>query len=208
MSRAATPTRARPSRPIGPTWDIAYLFPNQGHWSEADYLALETNHLIELCGGRLQVLPMPTTGHQAMVASFWRLLNEFVSARKLGTALFAALPVRLSEGTFREPDVLFMRSENASRITEDYWIGADLVVEVISKGRKGRDRDLRVKRKEYAEAGITEYWIVDPQEKEIVVLKLSGAGYEVHGRFEPGQRATSAMLPGFSVDVKEILAVG
>ncbi|HUB26054.1 MAG TPA: Uma2 family endonuclease, partial [Tepidisphaeraceae bacterium] len=74
-----------------------------------------------------------------------------------------------------------------------YWRGADLVVEVRSKGRKGRERDLRVKRKEYARAKIAEYWIVDRQDREILVLKLAGGRYEIHGRFEPGDRASSAL---------------
>ncbi len=40
--------------------------------------------------------------------------------------------MRLWEGKFREPDVVFMPAEHASRITEDYWNGADLVMEVVS----------------------------------------------------------------------------
>ncbi|HUB27003.1 MAG TPA: hypothetical protein VL992_16380, partial [Tepidisphaeraceae bacterium] len=58
----------------------------------------------------------PATCHLAIVAAFWSLLNSFVSSRELGTALFAALPVQLWKGTFREPDILFMRGENARRI--------------------------------------------------------------------------------------------
>ena len=42
-----------------PTWEVAYLFPSQGAWSVTDYLALETNHLVELSEGRLEVLAMP-----------------------------------------------------------------------------------------------------------------------------------------------------
>jgi uncharacterized protein YndB with AHSA1/START domain len=37
-----------------PTWDIAQLFPAQGHWDEDEYLALETNHLIEYTHGNLE----------------------------------------------------------------------------------------------------------------------------------------------------------
>jgi Uma2 family endonuclease len=98
-----------------------------------------------------------------------------------------------------------MGSLNANRIKDEYWDGADLVVEVVSKDRKGRDRDLRVKRKQYAQAGIAEYWIVDPQVRQITVLKLSNERYEVHGQFKPGQRATSHLLAGFAVDVKDVL---
>jgi hypothetical protein len=43
-----------------PTWEIAHLFPIQGDWTEAEYLALDTNHLIEFSDGHLEFLPMPT----------------------------------------------------------------------------------------------------------------------------------------------------
>lgn len=51
-----------------PTWEVALLFPSQGEWSVADYLALNTNHLVELSDGRLEVLAMPTEQHQLIAA--------------------------------------------------------------------------------------------------------------------------------------------
>jgi hypothetical protein len=81
-------------RQDGPTWEIATLFPNQGQWSEADYLALDTNHLVELADGRLEVLPMPTTSHQWIVLYLYGLLKAFAHP-KLGLVLTAPLPVRL-----------------------------------------------------------------------------------------------------------------
>ncbi|MCL4860269.1 MAG: hypothetical protein KJZ93_12715, partial [Caldilineaceae bacterium] len=49
-----------------PAWDVALLFPPQGAWSEADYLALETNRLVEFSHGRIEVLPMPSDSHQSI----------------------------------------------------------------------------------------------------------------------------------------------
>jgi hypothetical protein len=66
MSQApSTPTRA--TRQPEPTWEVAYLFPTQGSWSEEDYLSLHTNQLVEFSHGFLEVLPMPTTSHQLLV---------------------------------------------------------------------------------------------------------------------------------------------
>jgi Uma2 family endonuclease len=114
------------------------------------------------------------------------------------------LRVQLWAGKFREPDVVFMRAENAARIGEPFWEGADLVMEVVSQD--DRRRDLDIKRGEYAQAGIPEYWIVDPQGARITVLRLDGATYDVHGEFPAGTRATSHLLPGFGVDVTAALA--
>jgi hypothetical protein len=84
-----------------PTWEVAYLFPRQGNWSEEDYLALDTNQLVELSTGSLEVLPPPTTSHQLLVVHLYGLLLAFATSRDLGTALIAPLRVRLWRGKFR-----------------------------------------------------------------------------------------------------------
>jgi Uma2 family endonuclease len=62
------------------------------------------------------------------------------------------------------------------------------------------------KRYDYAQAGIPEYWIVDPREGVITVLRLEGDEYAEHGRFGAGQVASSHLLPGFVVAVDEVWA--
>jgi Uma2 family endonuclease len=189
-----------------PAWDVAQLFPPQGSWSEEEYLALDGNRIVEFSDGYIEVPPMPTTSHQMMVAFLYGLLLSFVTRRKLGTALFAALPVRLRREKFREPDVVFMLKEHTRRIGEEFWEGADLVMEVVSGSRKDRRRDLVIKRKEYARAGISEYWIVDPLEERVIIMQLEGRRYKIHGKFSKGQTASSALLSGFSVDVNELFS--
>lgn len=198
--------QAAPSKPRRgqPAWEIAELFPPQGFWSEEEYLDLETNRRVEFTDGLVEVLPMPTTSHQAIVFYLCSALVEYVRAGGLGTARLAPLRVRLREGVYREPDVLFMLAEHAVRVGEEYWDGADLVMEVVSK--KDRGRDLVRKRREYAAAGISEYWIADPQRGQIAILRLANDRYVVHGEFKRGARATSALLNGFTVDVSAALA--
>jgi Uma2 family endonuclease len=193
--------------PGEPAWEIAHLFPAQGTWSEADYLALDTNRLVELCDGCLEVLPMPTVFHQLLVKFLHARLEAFVTAHKLGLALFAPLQVRLGSGRFREPDVIFLKT---ARVPADRRQpeGADLVMEVVSEGERSRERDFTTKRGEYALAGIPEYWIVDPELRQITVLSLDADAYREHGVFGAGTDAPSALLPGFSVNVDEVFAAG
>jgi Uma2 family endonuclease len=187
-----------------PTWEIAELFPPQGMWSEEEYLALPGNRLIEFSHGHVEVLSMPTTTHQLIMLFLYRALLAFTAPSERGTVLVAPLPMRLRSGKFREPDVLFMLKGNAHRVGDQYWEGADLVMEVVNDG--DRRRDLEIKRHEYARTGIPEYWIVDPQLRQITVLKLEGQRYVVHGQFTWGQRAASHLLPGFEVDVEAALS--
>lgn len=187
-----------------PTWEIAHLFPDQGRWDEQEYLALthSTNRLVEFSAGRVEILPMPKTSHQIIVAWLYQALLTFISPRQLGTVLFAPLRIRLPRGAYREPDVVFMLAEHANRIGEDYWDGADLVMEVVSEDN--REHDLVTKRREYAEAGIPEYWIVDPAEQTITVLYLTGNTYATVGPCRPSQEASSRLLAGFKVDVQGV----
>jgi Uma2 family endonuclease len=178
----------------------------QGSWCEGEYLLLQTNHLVELSNGFLEVLPMPTTSHQRLALYLYGLLLAFATGRDLGMVLAAPLRVRLWRGKFREPDVVFMSKAHADRIGEEYWKGADLVMEVVSGEREDRRRDLVTKRQEYARARIPEYWIIDPQEERITVLRLRGKRYIVHGEFARGTVATSHLLAGFAVDVNEALS--
>jgi Uma2 family endonuclease len=186
---------------LEPAWEIAHLFPPQGAWEEEDYLQLEGNRLVELSNGHVEVLAMPSELHQLIVLYLVEVLRS--AAAELGTVLVAPFRIRLWPGRFCEPDVMFMRKENAARRHSLYWEGADLVVEVVSDD--DRRRDLETKRLEYARAGIPEYWIVDPSDQRITVLRLQEASYVVSGEFKPGERASSVTLDRFEIDVTTAL---
>jgi Uma2 family endonuclease len=170
-----------PPGPGQPAWEVARLFPNQGQWSETDYFRLNrlTNRFVELSDGTVEVLDMPTLTHQRIVIRVHEILSAFAKKNRLGSVVLAPFPLRLHDDKFREPDVLFVSSEHEAWLTEDYAQSADLVIEVVSKGDPRRD--LVVKRGEYARAGIAEYWIVDPPQRAITVLRLEKGEYQETG---------------------------
>jgi Uma2 family endonuclease len=187
-------------------WGAGQVFPVRYPCTEKEYFALDFNLLLEFADGFLEVLPMPTTYHQRVSAFLYKALDAWITAGQLREVLFAPLQVRLRKGKVREPDLVFMKSEHAARIRNQYWRRPDLVIEIVSP--KNRRHDLVTKRDEYAEAGIPEYWIVDPQRKTITVLVLMPRAktYSEHGTFTKGTRAASLVLPGFTVDVTETFA--
>jgi Uma2 family endonuclease len=199
----------QPTHPTGsatgePTWEIAELYPRQGDWTEAEYLSVKSNRLMELSEGRLEMLPMPTQAHQLIVAFLYQKLLEYVASRQLGLVLFAPLRVKVREGQIREPDIVFMNASNKHRRANEFWTGA--VVEVVSSDDP--KRDLETKRHEYAQAGIAEYWIVDPRDSTFTVLKLESEGspYVEAGVYKPGQAAASVLLAGLTIDVAATFA--
>ena len=179
------------------------VLPPQGGWSDEEYLWLtdRCNRLVEFTDGHVQELPMPTFTHQAVLLALYRLLYEFLTPRG-GVVMVSALRMRIREGKFREPDLLLLRDRSDARCRDRYWLGADLVVEVVSPDDP--DRDLVEKRADYAEAGIPEYWIVDPRDETITVLALEGDAYVEHGVFAAGDSAGSRLLQGFAADVTAV----
>lgn len=179
------------------------LFPAQGAWSEDKYLALDAQRLVEFDNGHVKVLPMPSRSHPLLAFLFAKLLEAFLLHAFPGAIVrIAPHPVKLWAGKFREPDVFVLLPEHAGRSREEYCEQSGLVVEVVSPDH--RDHDQEVKHREYAQVGIPEYWIVDPQAKTVTVLKLSGKSYRVHGEYGNGTTAESALLAGFRVNVDDV----
>ena len=178
------------------------VLPPQGDWSDEEYLWLtdRARRRIELSDGRIELLPMPTRAHQILLLFLYRLLHARVQeAPRPGIVITSGLRMRVRSGKFREPDLLLLLDRSDPRNQDRFWLGADLVAEVISPDDP--PRDLVVKRADYAEARIPEYWIVDPRIETVTVLKLAGSDYVEHGVFGRGNTATSALLDGVAVDV-------
>jgi Uma2 family endonuclease len=180
------------------------LEPLQGLWSVEQYLALtnQTNRLIEYTDGVIEALPIPTDKHQAI--SLFLLLSLLAFVRPRGGAVFYA-PLRLEvrPAKFREPDLLLLMRADDPRRQNEYWLGADLVIEIVSPDKPKRDTE--EKPLDYAEAGIPEYWIVNPMTDTITVLVLQEAAYAELGVFVRGQQARSKLLDGFRVSLDEVL---
>jgi Uma2 family endonuclease len=179
------------------------ILPAQGQWSEEAYLWLtdHTTRLIEFTDGYIEVLPIPTDAHQTLVLFLYELLVAFLRPRR-GKVLVAPLRLKIRDRKYREPDILLVASACDPRRQNRFWLGADLVVEVVSPDKP--ERDLIDKRTDYAEARIPEYWIVNPQSETVTILRLEATAYVEHGVFGRGSEATSVVLDGFTVNTETL----
>ena len=182
---------------------LCETLPRQGAWNDEGYLWLTdySRRLIEFTDGFIEELPLPTSTHQAILLFLYELLRDYLRPRG-GIVMVSALRMRIREGKFREPDILLLRQRSDPRYQDRYWLGADLVAEVVSPDDP--QRDLVEKRADYAEGGIPEYWIVDPRDETVTVLVLAGGAYVEHGVFRRGDNATSPLLDGFTADVSAV----
>jgi Uma2 family endonuclease len=188
---------------------VATLFPEQGEWSEEEYLELtdHSNRRVEFTDGRLEFSAMPTEIHEALLQFLFFALHRFVDDKKLGKVYWNGIRVRVRPRKIRLPDVLFLHKDHYAVRHNRVWDGADLIMEVVSDDPKDRQRDYEQKLFDYAEAKVAEYWIVDFQRRVVIVHLLDGDRYAVHGEFTHGQHATSRLLDGFSIDIAALFAV-
>ena len=177
--------------------------PPQGAWSDSDYMWL-AGHMarhVEMTDGRIEEPPMPTETHQLVLQFLYRAFVACVEPLG-GIVLFAAFPLRIREGKYREPDLLMLVDAADPRRADTHWTGADLVLEVV--GPDDPARDYVVKRGDYAEAGVPEYWIVDPRTETVTVLVLRGDAYIEQGAHGRGETADSPLLTGLGVEVDAV----
>lgn len=197
-----------PSQEPEYAWELATLYPEQGEWSEEEFLDLtdHSNRRIEFTDGRLEFLPMPTEVHEALVQFLLLMLLPFVEGKRLGKVYSNGIRLRIRPRKVRLPDIIFLHQDHFHARHNRVWDGADLVMEVVSDDRKDHVRDYETKLVDYAEAKVPEYWIIDPERKVVLVHHLDGDQYVIHGEFASGQQATSTVLAGFSIDVSDLFA--
>ncbi|MBW4441412.1 MAG: Uma2 family endonuclease [Plectolyngbya sp. WJT66-NPBG17] len=171
----------------------------------------------ELVNGEL--IELPTESPQnLLIAAF--LLVQFaqigIPVYRLG--IKHQIAVSSMEVTAREPDFM-VHSEVSARVMlqqtqallRQNAPAPLLVVEVVSPGKSGTenyDRDYVEKRREYAERGISEYWLIDPEREVILVLQLEAQQYIEVGEFKDRDVVASPTFSELQLTAEEVLRAG
>lgn len=167
---------------------------------EAEFLALpESNQRIELVDGEVIVAPSPSLWHQELLTRIVLALRGWnATAGQVATVVQAPLDVRFAPGRILQPDAMVFLRALSDSIATPLDVVPDVCIEVLSSNRA---HDRVTKRYLYAEAGVREYWMVDPTG---VVERRSGAGLAEVELLE-GQ-LQSQLLQGFSLDLSQLFA--
>ncbi|MFN3422748.1 MAG: Uma2 family endonuclease [Armatimonadota bacterium] len=120
----------------------------------------------EWVNGEVIVMSPASYRHQSLVLFLAALMQHWAEARDLGVVRTEPFLVKLPEPLpARAPDIIFVAKENLHLITTNYLDGApDIVVEIISPESRSRDRGDKFY--EYEQAGVKEYWLIDPNRKQ------------------------------------------
>jgi Uma2 family endonuclease len=187
-----------PRPPLTKEW------PEQGQWTYEDWARLpDDGTRYEVIDGVLYMAPSPTADHQSTSIRLAGAMLDYADAHELGEIFTAPLDVKLpNQPVPLQPDILFVRTERRSIVKRKVEGVPDLVVEILSPS--SRDYDRNVKFDVYEEAGVPEYWIVDPHTRTVEVFVLEAGEYVLLGRWGAGGTATSRVLAGFEIPVASI----
>ena len=167
-----------------------------------DYLALPDDVRAELIDGELYVTPSPVRGHQSTVGRLYSLILAHVDARAAGYVGLSPLDVHLPSGDVVQPDLFFVAAAREDICREWVYGAPDLAIEVLSSARPERDRF--VKRLLYERNGVREYWLVDPDERSVEVLRLEDTVYAPAGYFSGEQILISHVLESLALPLPRI----
>lgn len=165
----------------------------------------EENYLYELLDGEIVKRSSPDTPHQNASANLLRILFEHIPGKSPGRIFHAPFDVVLSENNMVQPDLIFISAANSGIVKEGCIEGVpDLLVEILSPGTFKTDRGLKFRL--YRQAGVAEYWIVDPRSRSIEVYILNEGDYELMWSGLDGEEVESKVLAGLKVSVDEVFS--
>ena len=157
----------------------------------------------EILNGEPSFIPVPGIKHQRVSLKLTSILFQKLEIKSLGIVLGAPCNVMLSPWDIVQPDILFISKTRIGIVGEQIVLGPpDLAIEILSED--SRRRDTREKRKIYADSGVREYWIVDPDAETIEPQIWCELGYISAGVFGKRRRLSSPLLPDLKLPLGKI----
>jgi Uma2 family endonuclease len=184
---------------------ITYEWPAQGDWTYEAYARLpESEWRYEVIRGELHKRPAPNVKHQQLSIGLAVAVYIFVHKNQLGRILEAPIDVILPDlASPVQPDIVYIHADNSEIIKSANIEGVpDLMVEISSPGTAPYDR--HTKYRLYAEAGVKEYWIVDPDACAVDVYALRGNAYVLFGHYVGDGIIQSELLPELRIPLNDI----
>lgn len=167
------------SEPLIREASTPYMAKEQGEYTLEDYYKLPDDPRMELIDGVLYDMTAPTSGHQLIIGFIYAQLFNHVATHK-GSCLPMVSPVDVQldcdDKTMVEPDLLIVCDRD--KVIDRCVYGApDFIIEVLSRSTKKKDAVIKLNK--YLNAGVREYWMIDPMKKKVIVYDFEHDEYPV-----------------------------
>ncbi|WP_035791533.1 Uma2 family endonuclease [Butyrivibrio sp. AE3006] len=143
-------------------------YKKQGEFTLEDYYALPDEQRVELIDGVFYDMPSPRIVHQDISYVIHSAIADFIKKNKGKCKAFSApvdVQIDCDDKTMVQPDVLVICDRSKIKVFGVYG-APDFLVEILSKST--RKKDMTIKLAKYEEAGVREYWIIDPHKKCLI----------------------------------------
>ena len=175
------------------------MSPQPYTWTYDEYARLpDDGNRYEVIDGEVLVTPAPSTDHQYVLSRLLRALDDYVDRERFGVVL-PDVDVLFVTGQFLRPDLVVVpRSAREGVTSRGIEVPPALMVEILSPSSRSIDRVKKPRR--YADFGVPEYWVVDPEAKCVWVWRFAAGATEperVQGQlsWRPAGTAVSFELP-------------
>ncbi len=187
--------------------DLSY-----NNYTYADYLTWDMEEMVELIKGKVfkKAAAAPKRIHQRLAGSLYTEFHLFLKGKKCQAYIApfdVRLPVKSKKDdkiyTVVQPDICVVC--DLDKLDDRGCVGApDLVVEVLSPGNK--QLELQHKYEVYEASGVTEYWLMDPEGKTLLIYTLIQGKYQPSRLMTSGDTAKSSAIVDFELDLKAFFA--
>jgi Uma2 family endonuclease len=166
-------------------------------------MELEEGYFYELLNGHIVKKQAPSPQHQKAVVKMTTLIENFITEKDLGDCYTSPIDVFFDKYNNTQPDILFIKKDRLFIVTEHGIEGQpDLIVEVLSPSSYRHDKVDKMKI--YCQFGVSEYWIVDPNNKAVEVYTLENNLYQLSAIASETGEITSKALDNFKVNIEQI----
>lgn len=153
----------------------------------------------DLIDGVIHMASPDTPRNDDLGGFLFSIMRFYARGKRLGRVTGSRVAYVLANRRAPEPDVAFVRQERVDRIQRTRVIGPpDIAIEIVSED--SHERDYHQKRRLYEDAGIPEYWLLDPITDHYYFFQLVDGQYQ-SASLDRNRYFHSAVLPGFWLDV-------
>jgi len=182
------------------------------HYTYADYCTWDDDNRWELIDGVAYAMSAPTIAHQEISIELSRQFSNFLNGKPC-KVFTAPVDVRLfanqddetdeSDDTVVQPDLLVVCDRTKLSDGRSCKGAPDLVVEILSPSTASKDRMIKLQK--YREAGVREYWIVDPDERTVLVYLFTD-GKISRTKYAEADSVPVTVLPGLTISLPDVFA--
>ena len=173
------------------------------HYTSEDYWNLPEEERAELINGKFYDMAPPSRIHQKLVSKLTALFNQYITDHHGSCEVYPApfaVNLDADDKDWVEPDISVICDPN--KLTDRGCSGApDLIIEIVSPA--SRKMDYSLKNMIYSQAGVREYWIVDPAKEKVVVYCYENDSDPCLYSFDAD--VPIGIYPGLTIRIRDLL---